>query len=319
MKKLNIACISSGKHARKNIIPNLLQSRCFELVSIHARNTSGLEIFSKDVTDNEEEIYLDKNIEAVYISSPNALHADQIRKCLDNGKHVIVEKTSITDFNESMDLFELARSNNLIIFEAFMYKHHKQYKFIKNVINDKRFGKILFAESAFGFPDLDPSDIRYKKSLDGGALFDAGAYPISCVTSLINDLELSSSKLFISNSQKVDTKGYATFVNENMSAFCYWYIGASYQNFLKITFEDGILLANRVFSKPIDCNTSATLWKNGNISEEFNFDGDNHFENMFTDFYTKIIENDLSSNFEAFDQHKIIKKIYKSELGFSQT
>lgn len=313
MRKLNIGCISSGKHAKKNIIPNLLSSPCFELVSIHARNTSGLEMFSIDITDKEETIYLDKNIEAVYISSPNALHGAQIRKCLDHGKHVIVEKTSITNFNESLELFELARTNNLVIFEAFMYKHHKQYKFIQDIIANKRYGDVLFIESAFGFPDLDPSDIRYQKNLDGGALFDAGAYPISCIKDLVGDLELTSSKLFQSTSRQVDTKGYATFANNNMSAFCYWYIGASYQNFLKLIFEDGILLANRIFSKPIDYETTISLWKNGNISEEFNFEGDNHFQNMFNNFYIKVIDNDLSSNFEAFNQHKIIKKIYESK------
>lgn len=313
MKKINIACISAGKHAIKNIIPSLVSSDYFNLVKIHARNLTDLEVFNKNLTDNEESIYFDKSIEAVYISSPNALHSNQIRKCLENGKHVIVEKTAITCFHESEKLFNLAKAKRLVIFEAFMYKYHAQYKFIKEVIASRKYGDLLFLEAAFGFPELEADNIRYQKKLDGGALFDAGAYSISCAQSLVPNLELASSKLFFSENHAVDTRGYASFVNKNASAFCYWYIGGSYQNFLKLTFENGILLTDRVFSKPIEYETTITLSKNGNIIEEFNFEPDNHFQNMFNYFYTKVIKNDLTSNFEALDQHKIIKKIYESE------
>ena len=238
MKKINIACISSGNHAKKNIIPSLISSRHFNLVKIHARNLSGLEVFNRNLTDNEDIIYFDKSIEAVYISSPNALHASQIRKCLENGKHVIVEKTAVTCFDDSEQLFDLAKSKRLVIFEAFMYKYHAQYKLIKEIVANKQYGDLLFMEAAFGFPELEVDNIRYQKKLDGGALFDAGAYSISCVRSLVPNLALTSSKLFFSKSYEVDTRGYASFVSEYSSAFCYWYIGGSYQNFLKVTFED---------------------------------------------------------------------------------
>lgn len=312
MKKVNIACVSAGKHARKNIIPSLISSPYFELVKIHARNLSGLDVFALELTDNEENIYLDKSIEAVYISSPNALHGNQIRKCLENGKHVIVEKTAITSFDESEELFNIARSKGLILFEAFMYKYHKQYKFIRELVASKQYGDLLFVEAAFGFPELEASDIRYQKDLDGGALFDAGAYSISCVRDLVNDLKLISSRLFYDKYYEVDTKGFASFASENSSAFCYWYIGGSYQNFLKITFQDGILVSNRIFSKPVDHETSVIISKNGNVIEEFNFDGDNHFENMFYDFSVKIGNRDISANIEVFEQNLILKKVFQS-------
>tara|TARA_B110000879_G_C11182255_1_gene519079 strand:- start:6963 stop:7904 length:942 start_codon:yes stop_codon:yes gene_type:complete len=312
MKKVNIACVSAGKHARKNIIPSLISSPYFKIVKLHARNLSGLDVFAIDMTDNEEIIYSDKSIEAVYISSPNALHGNQIRKCLENGKHVIVEKTAITSFDESEELFNIARSKGLIIFEAFMYKYHKQYKFIRELVARKQYGDLLFIEAAFGFPELPADDIRYQKKLDGGALFDAGAYSISCVQGLVDNLKLISSRLFYDKHYEVDTRGFAAFASENSSALCYWYIDGSYQNFLKITFQDGILEAKRIFSKPINHETSVIISKNGNVIEEFNFDGENHFENMFHDFFTKIFEQDLSSNHEAYGQYKTLKEISKS-------
>ena len=312
MKKLNIACLSAGKHARKNIIPSLISSPYFELVKIHARNLSGLEEFPAVLAGSEDDIYLDKSIEAVYISSPNALHSDQIRKCLMHGKHVIVEKTAITNFNEAEELFDLAQSKELIVFEAFMYKYHKQYKFIQELIQNRRYGDVLFMEAAFGFPDLDVNDIRYQRSLDGGSLFDAGAYSISCVRGLVTDLKLSSSRLFYNNSCEVDIKGFAAFSGKTSAAFCYWYIGGSYQNGLKITFEDGILVTDRIFSKPIHLETSASISKNGIVSETFTFKGENHFENMFESFFKKIADKDLSPNIEAFEQNLVMKKVFQS-------
>ena len=66
------------------------------------------------VFDDLEALLADASIDAVHITSPNDAHADQTRRVLRAGKHVICEKPLALDSNETAQLLAEATSSGLV-------------------------------------------------------------------------------------------------------------------------------------------------------------------------------------------------------------
>ena len=61
----------------------------------------------------------DSEVEAVYIATPNNLHYENCRMCLEAGKHVLCEKPFTLSTEQAQELFDLAEEKGLFIMEAF--------------------------------------------------------------------------------------------------------------------------------------------------------------------------------------------------------
>ena len=186
--KVKIGLITVGKHCQKNIIPSLVEMDGVEIESFYTRNLEIASVITKkyNITyyDDLDKMLAEATIDFVYISSPNALHYNQIIKALNNKINVIVEKSAVINLQEAEKVVELAAKHNLLVYEAFMYQHHQQFTRLKEVINNETYGIVKKAFINFGFPHLNKTDIRYSRELGGGALLDAGAYTISAMNGL---------------------------------------------------------------------------------------------------------------------------------------
>ena len=66
------------------------------------------------VYDSVEALAADPDIHAIHIASPNHAHADQVRVCLEAGKHVVCEKPLSLTSAETADLVTRARDSALV-------------------------------------------------------------------------------------------------------------------------------------------------------------------------------------------------------------
>lgn len=67
-------------------------------------------------TDYEE--FLDSQLDAVYIASPNYVHCGQTLTALEHGKHVLCEKVMAVNEKEVRSMIECAQKHNVILLEA---------------------------------------------------------------------------------------------------------------------------------------------------------------------------------------------------------
>jgi len=287
MSILNIAVWTVGEHARRNILPAINKSESVHLIGMFTRNIDLLISQSKQYDchayNNSNELLVDSNVQAVYIGSPNAMHYEQVKQCLLNNKHVIVEKSAFSSLEETQEIVDLAKSKSLAIIEAFMFLYHRQFSDLKELIRSEKYGKMIFVESSFGFPHLSKDDIRYSKELSGGALNDAGAYTICAILNLLgSDSELIFSDLNIEDGHDVDTSGMAIFKKDNTKAVCKWVMGGSYKNEIIIWCEKGHIVVDRAFSKPETYESKIKITHNGKIVEEIISGKDNHFVKMLS-------------------------------------
>jgi predicted dehydrogenase len=127
-----------------------------------------------------EALFDDSSIDCVYISTPNATHAQWTEKALKSGKHVLCEKPLTPTAQEAKRLFDLAADNSMLLMEAFMYRHHPQTARAKDALIGGDIGDLQVIRMSFNFKTEDPAtDVRYRPDLAGGALLDVGSYCVS--------------------------------------------------------------------------------------------------------------------------------------------
>ncbi len=82
--------------------------------------------------DSLEALGADNDIDAVYIASPNSLHAPQAMQMLKAGKHVICEKPMASNYPLAQAMFKTAEENNVVLFEAFMSPYTPNFQVLKD-------------------------------------------------------------------------------------------------------------------------------------------------------------------------------------------
>jgi predicted dehydrogenase len=125
------------------------------------------------------DLLADREVDAVYIPLPNALHAEWSIAAARAGKHVLCEKPLAVDEAQARAMFAAADAHRVVLLEAFPYMFQPQTLEIEQQIASGAIGEVRTMFAAFGFTVADPANIRLDARLAGGALMDAGCYPVS--------------------------------------------------------------------------------------------------------------------------------------------
>jgi predicted dehydrogenase len=130
------------------------------------------------------ELLADPEVDAVYNPLPNGLHCEWTIRALEAGKHVLCEKPLAANEGEARRMAEAAQRAGRVLVEAFHWRYHPLAERMKAIVDSGALGRVRHVEATCCFPLLLPGDIRYRLDLAGGALMDAGCYPVSIVRHL---------------------------------------------------------------------------------------------------------------------------------------
>ena len=126
-----------------------------------------------------DELLADREVDAVYVALPNSLHAAWSIAAARAGKHVLCEKPLAMDEAEAGEMFAAADAAGVVLLEAFPYMFQPQTLEIERLVASGAIGTVRTMYAAFGFTVGEPGNIRLDPGLGGGALMDAGCYPVS--------------------------------------------------------------------------------------------------------------------------------------------
>jgi len=320
MKKLiNIGILGCANIAQKYIIPSLLELHdYFSIIGVASRSEAKANQLSTefkiDTFTGYETLIENEQLDAVYIPLPNSLHAEWIEKAFEKGLHVLVEKSLATSFENVQRLNRMAAEKKLVLVENFQFRFHRQISVIKDLLKEGEIGEVRSVRSSFGFPPfLDKDNIRYKKELGGGALLDAGAYPVKISQLFLgNDIEVGSSNLWVDSNKGVDIWGGAYLKQKNGNLFSE--IAFGFDNFYQCNLElwgsKGKIAANRIFTSPPGAEAEIILETN-NGKKNIMIESDNHFINMLLHFYKSIVNNNgLNDEYEQnINQSRLLQEL----------
>jgi predicted dehydrogenase len=161
------------------------------------------------------------DVDAVYVSLPPALHEPWGSRVLRAGRHLLVEKPAATCAADLARLVRLAEEAGLVLRENFTFLHHPQHARVRQLLAAGRLGALRSLSAAFCFPPLPDGDIRYAAALGGGALLDAGVYPIRLAQLLLgDDLRVAGATLRCDPVRAVDVAGQALLVSADGVSAC---------------------------------------------------------------------------------------------------
>ena len=176
--------IVSTADINRKVIPGAHASDKVELVAVASRDQARADAYAREweiprAYGSYEALLADTEIEAVYISLPNTMHAEWSIKALEAGKHVLCEKPFTRHPEEVDAAFDTAERTGRLLSEAFMYRHNPQTKRLTQLVAEGAIGELRVVRAAFSYGLYDVDNIRLRTDVEGGALMDVGCYCVS--------------------------------------------------------------------------------------------------------------------------------------------
>ena len=191
MSKIKIGILGTSEIAFRRFLPALKKAENWEYAGVASRELIKTEKFVHEFGGkgygSYEELLTAKEISAVYLPLPPALHFEWARKALENGKHVFLEKPSTISYEQTKKLVEIATEKGLALRENYMFTEHPQLAVIQKLIAEGNIGELRLIRIAFSFPRREGNDFRYNRLLGGGALLDCGGYTVKLANLLLGE------------------------------------------------------------------------------------------------------------------------------------
>lgn len=143
---LNWGILGTG-HIAHIFANGLRQSKTGTLLAVGSRTQESANAFGEtwgvplryaSYTD----LLMDSDVQAVYISTPHPLHAQWAIQAAEAGKHILCEKPLAINSGQARAMVEAARSNNVFLMEAFMYRCHPQTEKLVELISSGVIGQV---------------------------------------------------------------------------------------------------------------------------------------------------------------------------------
>ncbi|MDR1980739.1 MAG: Gfo/Idh/MocA family oxidoreductase [Tannerellaceae bacterium] len=209
------------------VIAGARQDERFELAAVYSRTQETAAAFAAKhriphTFTSLEEMAKSPLIDAVYIASPNFLHASQSLLCMQHGKAVLCEKPFASNAKEAKQMIEASRTYRVALMEAMKPTLTPNFLSVKE--NLGRAGTIRRYFSSYC-----QYSSRYDKFKEGvvlnafrpefanGAMMDIGVYTVYPMVVLFGrPLKIEASGILLSSG--VDGQGAVHFLYEGMNA-----------------------------------------------------------------------------------------------------
>ena len=196
-RKLGIALCGLGSLSTHQIAPALQTTKFCRLAGIITGSPTKAARWQAQYNlpanaiynyDNMARLAENPDIDAVYVVTPNALHAEHTLKAARAGKHVLCEKPMEVSVEKCQQMIDGCRAAQRQL--AIGYRLHFEPNNLECVrlAREKVFGELKFIEAGFGFAIGDPKQWRLNRALAGGGpLMDVGIYAVQAMRYLTGE------------------------------------------------------------------------------------------------------------------------------------
>jgi predicted dehydrogenase len=176
--------LGAGNFAKKVSLPGMKRGPLTKLVALASRDiakarSAAPSLWISRASGSYEELLADPDIEVVYNPLPNHMHVEWTARAAQAGKHVLCEKPIALDSDSAETLIAVQRETGRLICEAFMIRYHPQWRQAREWAQSGRIGELVSVQTVFSYFNRDATNIRNRKDVGGGALYDIGCYAVN--------------------------------------------------------------------------------------------------------------------------------------------
>jgi predicted dehydrogenase len=149
---LGVAVVGYG-YWGPNLARNVAESPDMELKALCERDAVCGASFSQrfpgvPVHTELDDVLNDDSIDAVLIATPPATHHALVKRALEAGKHVLVEKPLATTSADARELIELANRQDLVLMPGHTFVYSPAVNAVRSLLTDGVLGEVYFITSA---------------------------------------------------------------------------------------------------------------------------------------------------------------------------
>jgi 1,5-anhydro-D-fructose reductase (1,5-anhydro-D-mannitol-forming) len=157
------------------MVPAIKGARDSQVVAVFSRDKSRAAAFAAEhgierAYDSLDDLIRDPKIDAVYIASPNALHAPQTIRAAEAGKHVLCEKPMAPTLAECHRMIEACERYGVKLGIGFQYRQYPAKRKAREVVASGGLGRVLFADIKVEFTDRRLPSWYSEPGMAGGGI-----------------------------------------------------------------------------------------------------------------------------------------------------
>ncbi len=255
-KNIGVGLWGVGAHARRTVLPALDRTPGIDLVGLTSRNAETAAGQARQWNCRHwispDDMLADDGVQAVFVATPTGLHFEHGLRVIEAGRHLWSEKALTVTLGETEKLAAAAKQRCVGLCTVCGPLYHSQFQALLDLISSGKIGALKHISAEFGFPHLEPENIRYRDDLGGGALLDVGTYLLALAARLAGETPSDiRCRIETEAGYEVDTSGSASLSFANgIEANLDWGYGRPYRNALTLSGELASAHVSPAFSKP---------------------------------------------------------------------
>ena len=189
---LRVGCIGMGWWS--DVLADAIQrSGQLEIVSCYTRSEEKRQNFAAKYgcrpAASYEAMLAEPGIEAVINTTPNDVHLSTTRAAAAAGKHVFLDKPIANSIEDGRAITEACRKAGVVLALGYQRRRESHFRWIRQQIDDGRFGKLVNAEANISRDRLGKIDLtswRYQAAgMPGGVMLQIGIHYIDVLEYLV--------------------------------------------------------------------------------------------------------------------------------------
>ncbi|MGA8736696.1 MAG: Gfo/Idh/MocA family oxidoreductase [Terriglobales bacterium] len=209
--------------------------------------------------DSAEELCRSPQVDAVFITTPNACHLDDVRVAAACGKPILCEKPMAMSADQCREMVEAARNAGVLLGVAHVFRFEESTAWLRQQLSAGQIGTPVFARSEFSFPASHGHArtwIHDPVIAGGGPVADVGVHCIDTLRFILQDEILRVSAREIAGDSGEVEAGAALLLEFSRGTLATVTVSflAEYRTPLELVGETGVLWADNALTveHPID-------------------------------------------------------------------
>jgi len=281
-----------GHHCEKRLVPSFRGARASVLTGLWRRDFEKAKANARaysieHVFETAEELCASPLIDAIFVTSPDALHLPHVLMALAHGKPVLCEKPLGMNANEVEQMLAASRAAGQRLGVAQNMRYDESVEVIRDWIAEGRIGRPLLAHAQFCYAaETSPRAWIYDPALAcGGPIGDVGIHCIDALRFVLNSRVAAVNTLARADERSAPLEAYAAigldFTGGAMGSVTVSTRGA-YRTVIEVTGETGTISSE--YGLTVDTPADVVLWREGKAQERVTVSNANAYTLMLDSF-----------------------------------